>query len=96
MEEHFERLTRLASRLLDVPIAAISLIDGNRQWFKSLQGLGMTEAPRETSFCGHTILDESLLVVEDAMQDERFADEGLYRAKKTGRDRNISHVEHSA
>lgn len=74
IEERFERVTRLASRLLDVPIAAISLIDGNRQWFKSIQGLTATETTRDASFCGHTILGDQLLVVEDALQDERFAD----------------------
>jgi diguanylate cyclase (GGDEF)-like protein len=74
IEERFERVTRLASRLIGVPIAAISLIDSNRQWFKSIQGLDASESSREISFCGHTILGNEVLIVEDATQDERFVD----------------------
>lgn len=74
IEERFERVTRLASRLIGVPIAAVSLVDNNRQWFKSIQGLNETETSREISFCGHTILGDEVLVVEDATKDERFQD----------------------
>ncbi len=74
IEERFERVTRLASRLIGVPIAAISLIDGDRQWFKSIKGSDSTETSREISFCGHTILGDGPFVVEDATKDERFAD----------------------
>jgi diguanylate cyclase (GGDEF)-like protein len=73
IEERFERVTRLASRLIGAPIAAISLIDNDRQWFKSVQGLNGTETPRDISFCGHTILGNDILQVEDATKDERFA-----------------------
>lgn len=76
-EERFDRLTRLAKRLLGVPIALVSLVDTNRQWFKSRQGLEATETPRDISFCGHAILGEDILVVEDAMHDERFHDNPL-------------------
>lgn len=76
-EERFDRLTRMAARLLDAPIALISLIDRNRQWFKSCVGLGIGEAPRSISFCGHAIFDRQQLVIEDALKDERFCDNPL-------------------
>jgi diguanylate cyclase (GGDEF)-like protein len=77
IEERFERVTRLAARLIGVPIASITLIDGGRQWFKSMHGLDSTQTSREVSFCGHTILGDEPFVVEDATQDERFADNPL-------------------
>ncbi|HEX5360953.1 MAG TPA: sensor domain-containing diguanylate cyclase [Fluviicoccus sp.] len=76
-EERFDRLTRLAQRLFDVPIALVSLIDSNRQWFKSCQGLDVRETPRDVSFCAHAILGNDLLVVPDAAADARFADNPL-------------------
>ena len=72
-EERFDRITRVAARLFNVPIAAISLIDQDRQWFKSRHGLEAAETPRAVSFCGHTILQEDVLHVADATQDPRFA-----------------------
>lgn len=77
IEERFERVTRLATRLIGTPIAAITLIDGKRQWLKSVQGLDASETPREVSFCGHTILGDKAMVVEDATKDERFHDNPL-------------------
>jgi PAS domain S-box-containing protein len=76
-EERFDRLTRMAARLLDAPIALISLIDHDRQWFKSCVGLGVGETPRSISFCGHAIFDRQPLVIEDALEDERFCDNPL-------------------
>lgn len=76
-EERFDRLTRLAKRLLDVPIALVSLVDEHRQWFKSSTGLDVRETPREDSFCGHAILGDDYLVVPDATKDARFADNPL-------------------
>lgn len=76
-EERFDRLTRLARRLFDVPIALLSLVDENRQWFKSCQGLTAAETPRDISFCGHAILDDGVFLIEDARQDQRFADNPL-------------------
>jgi diguanylate cyclase (GGDEF)-like protein len=73
-EERFDRLTRLAKRLFGVPIALVSLIDVNRQWFKSQQGLVLSESLRSTSFCGHAILGDDILIVSDALLDERFYD----------------------
>lgn len=76
-EERFDRYTRMAKRLFGVPIALVSLVDENRQWFKSRQGLDATETPRDISFCGHTILGEDIFLVSDASKDERFADNPL-------------------
>jgi len=76
-EERFDRLTRLARRLFDVPIALVSLVDTNRQWFKSCQGLGAAETPRDISFCGHAILGDQVLMIPDATSDERFHDNPL-------------------
>lgn len=76
-DERFDRLTRLAMHIYDVPIALVSLVDAERQWFKSSQGLDVCETPREVSFCGHALLQKSALVVEDALQDSRFADNPL-------------------
>ncbi len=72
-EERFDRIVHLAQMLFNVPIAYISLIDKNRQWFKSKVGLGFPESSRDTSFCGHAILQDSAMVVPDALQDYRFA-----------------------
>ncbi|MBI2790309.1 MAG: PAS domain S-box protein [Elusimicrobia bacterium] len=72
-EERFDRLTRLAQNLLGVPSAMVSLVDDERQWFKSRQGLDAKEAPRDVSFCGHAILGKEPFVVADATKDPRFA-----------------------
>jgi diguanylate cyclase (GGDEF)-like protein len=76
-EERFERLTRLAKRMFDVPIALVTLVDENRQWFKSHVGLNMSETPRDISFCGHAILDNDIFIIPDAIKDERFSDNPL-------------------
>ncbi|WP_035057568.1 sensor domain-containing diguanylate cyclase [Andreprevotia chitinilytica] len=76
-EPVFDRITRVAARVLGVPTAVISLVDENRQWFKSRYGLDTTETPRDISFCGHAILGEDTLVVADAQADERFHDNPL-------------------
>ena len=72
-EERFDRLTRLARRLFDVPIALVSLVDESRQWFKSCAGLDALETPRDISFCGHAILGSGVFVIPDATRDPRFA-----------------------
>lgn len=71
-EERFDRLTRLVSRELNVPISAVSLVDSHRQWFKSAVGLDATETPRDIAFCDHAIRSDDVLVVEDATLDTRF------------------------
>jgi PAS domain S-box-containing protein len=76
-EERFDRLTRMARYAFDAPIAIVSLIDKNRQWFKSVQGLSITETPRDLSFCNHAIHYADLFIVEDALKDNRFFDNPL-------------------
>jgi diguanylate cyclase (GGDEF)-like protein/PAS domain S-box-containing protein len=76
-EAVFDRVTRLVSRLLKVPTALFSLIDNDRQWFKSRVGMEVQETPREQAFCAHAILQDQPLVVTDATSDVRFADNPL-------------------
>ncbi|MES1199083.1 MAG: MBL fold metallo-hydrolase [Pseudomonadota bacterium] len=73
-EERFDRHTRIAAAALDVPIALVTLVDRDRQWFKSHLGFDFSETPRDIGFCAHTILDTKPLVVNDALHDDRFAD----------------------
>lgn len=76
-EARFDRVTRMAKRLFDVDICLVSLVDSDRQWFKSKQGLDPCQTPREISFCGHAILEDKAFVVEDTHADERFTDNPL-------------------
>jgi diguanylate cyclase (GGDEF)-like protein len=72
-EERFDRITRLAARLFDVPIVLIGLMDGGREWFKSRLGWTAPEVPRESSFSSHTILGDETLVIPDTLKDPRFS-----------------------
>ena len=77
-EQRFDDLTNLASQICDTPISLITLIDSDRQWFKSAFGMGQVcETSRDISFCGHAILRGDIMVVPDALEDQRFADNPL-------------------
>ncbi|MBK4734841.1 bifunctional diguanylate cyclase/phosphodiesterase [Noviherbaspirillum pedocola] len=76
-EESFDRITRLLAGMLQVPIALVSLIDENRQWFKSRIGTDVCETPRDIAFCAHALHEADMLVIEDAHADTRFADNPL-------------------
>ena len=76
-EERFDRVTRLAAALFDVPTVLVSLVDRDRLWFKSQCGFGKNEVPREMSFCAHAILSNEVMIVPDALLDPRFADSPL-------------------
>ena len=80
-EEAFDDIGALVRDLAGTPIGIISLVDENRQWFKSCIGLEAKETPRNISFCGHTILQRSPLIIEDALKDERFCDNPLVLEK---------------
>ncbi len=73
-EERFDRHARIAAAALDAPIALVSLIDRDRQWYKSHYGFDFSETSRDVGFCSHAILQSEPLVVPDALQDDRFAD----------------------
>jgi PAS domain S-box-containing protein len=71
-EEELDDLTHLAAQICGTPISMITLVDQDRQWFKSLYGIEVHETPRDISFCARTILEEDLLLVPDTLSDERF------------------------
>ncbi|MBA5689189.1 GAF domain-containing protein [Rugamonas apoptosis] len=73
-EERFDKVVAFAQAEFDVPVALISLVDSERQWFKANAGLPMCQTARGISFCGHAILQPDILVVPDALADARFAD----------------------
>ena len=76
-EMSFDALTRLAARIFGAPIALVSLVDEDRQWFKSSHGLDAEQTPRDQAFCTYAIMDDDPLIVLDALQDERFRDNPL-------------------
>lgn len=76
-EQRFDRVTHYAAMLFKVPIVLVSLVDANRQWFKSKQGLAASETPRNLSFCAHAILEDDILVINDTLTDPRFCDNPL-------------------
>ncbi|MEM9347017.1 MAG: GAF domain-containing SpoIIE family protein phosphatase [Planctomycetota bacterium] len=82
-EERFDRIVSLTKAVMGVPIAYIALIDSDRQWFKAKQGMCdvVTETPRDESFCGHAILQDQPLIVEDALKDPRFFDNPMVTAE---------------
>ncbi len=76
-EEAFDRITRLVKVVLEMPMVVVSLVDRDRQWFKSKQGVKAAETPRSISFCTHTIQGTKPLIVNDAHTDPRFANSPL-------------------
>jgi DNA-binding response OmpR family regulator len=76
-EERFDRYTAEISETLDVPVALVSLVDTDRQWFKSHHGVDVSETPRDLSLCAHAILGADILMVPDTLADPRFADNPL-------------------
>jgi phosphoribosyl 1,2-cyclic phosphodiesterase/CheY-like chemotaxis protein len=76
-DPRFDRITRIAAAAFDVPIALLSLVDRDRQWFKSCVGLGTRQTPRDAAFCAHAVERRADLVVPDTLQDDRFADNPL-------------------
>lgn len=76
-EERFDRITRTVRRLLDVPMALISIVETDAQWFRSAQGMQDLETPRNISFCGHAVASGKMLIVPDATSDPRFWDNPL-------------------
>ncbi|HEV2602363.1 MAG TPA: PAS domain S-box protein [Microvirga sp.] len=76
-EEHFDAVARLAQQAFDVPVALVSLLDADRQWFKASCGVDLENTPREVAFCAYAVLSDEVLVVEDATRDARFASNPL-------------------
>ena len=79
-DREYTELVELAAELCAVPISTVSLIDSKRQWFKAAVGLDVSEVPRETSFCTHALYEPDMLLVENALEDERFRDNPLVTA----------------
>lgn len=76
-EQAYDDITVLAAHICDVPIALISLVDCDRQWFKAKVGLDVRETSRDVSFCAHAILSDKIMVIEDALLDDRFVNNPL-------------------
>lgn len=74
MEERFDRITKEATEKFHVPVSTITIIDKEREWFKSSQGLKVKESPRDISFCGHALVSEVMMIIEDTLKDPHFAD----------------------
>ena len=73
-EERFDLITRTATKIFDVPISTLTLVDAKREWFKSCQGLPQHEGDRAISFCGHALVSNKIFVVPDTTKDKRFSD----------------------
>lgn len=73
-DPRFDAITRKATTLLAVPISTVSIIDEDREWFKSCVGLDQSEGPRDVSFCGHALLSGNVFICENTLEDDRFKD----------------------
>ncbi len=80
-EERFDKITKKALERFSVPISTITLVDKDREWFKSVQGLTAKEGPRDISFCGHALMSEVILIIEDTLEDQRFADNPMVKGE---------------
>lgn len=80
-EKRFDDITQEAIVKLKVPISTITLVDKNREWFKSSKGLDYKEGARSTSFCGHALLATHIFIVEDTLKDDRFKDNPMVIGK---------------
>ena len=80
-EERFDRITRIATKVFNVPISTLTLVDEKREWFKSVCGLDQKEGDRAISFCGHALLVNDVLVISDTKKDKRFFDNPMVVGK---------------
>jgi GAF domain-containing protein len=71
-EERFDRITKMAIEKFNMPISSITIIDKDREWFKSFKGLSHNESPRDESFCGHALLSKDIFEIVDTLEDQRF------------------------
>ncbi|MFA6273716.1 MAG: GAF domain-containing protein [Candidatus Paceibacterota bacterium] len=80
-EERFDRLTKEAIKRFSVPISTITIVDKDREWFKSVQGLQKREGPRDISFCGHALMSQIIFIINDTLADPRFADNPMVKGE---------------
>lgn len=73
-EQRFDRYTKEAAERLHMPISTVSIIDAEREWYKSCYGMKETEGKRDASFCGHALVEREMFIVENTLKDKRFAD----------------------
>lgn len=73
-EERFDKITQTAISKLKVPISTITIIDKDREWYKSYKGVNSNESPRDESFCGHALLASDIFMIEDTFKDDKFLD----------------------
>jgi len=80
-EKRFDRMTKLATEIFNVSISTITLVDANREWYKSVCGLDATEGERAIPFCGHAMLADKILIIPDTKKDKRFSDNPMVTGK---------------